>query len=292
MRKRENPENLVGKKFNKLLVVKHLGMRPTCTYTDKKTGKKHIMTSRFYLYRCECGREKEVPMSNLKRQKGCRYCGAKKTNPKSKHPSYKYWAGMISRNYNKSGGCYKLRDKYSIRVCDRWLTSFDAFVKDLSKPPTPKHILGRIDINKGYAPDNCKWFTRSERQKTRKHSNELTLTNISEQVGITRERIRQITNIALKNKEDELNDLIARIDYINTNKRVVFKPEAIEYFKKKKYFLKTKYKQRSELIFKEYYLKGIDMETAAKQLNKPIISIKRYYKKFASAIQAESIKKD
>ena len=292
MRKKENPENLVGKKFNKLLVIKYLGMRPTCTYTDKKTGKKVIFKQRFYLYRCECGREKEVPMSNLKRQKGCRYCGVKKTNPKSKHPLYEKWSSMICRNYKKSGGCYKLRDKNSNRICDRWLSNFDAFVKDVDKPPTPKHIIGRIDIKKSFAPNNYKWMTRSERQKTRKHSNELTLTNLSKQVGLSRERIRQIINRATDNIKDELDNLTKRIDYINTNKRVVFKPEAIDYFKKKKYFLKTKYKQRSELIFKEYYLKGIDMETAAKQLNKPIISIKRYYEIFASAVQAESTKKD
>ena len=282
MRKKINPEDFVGKKFNKLTIVKHLGMRPVCTYFNKQTGKKQIMTARFYLYRCECGREKKTTLSNIMRQKGCKYCGVKKANPKYKNPSYRIWIGFISRNYKNTSRGYKLRNKSSILVHDRWLKSFDAFVKDAGVRPTPKHIFGRLDPYKGFTPDNAKWMTRLEKSKFKKYSDELIIFNISKKVGITNERVRQITNIALKNKDNELNNLIERVDYINENKRVVFKPEAIEYFRKKKYFKKTITKRKSELIAEEYYLKGIDMETAAKQLNKSLYSIKRYYDKFES----------
>jgi len=283
MRKKINPEDFVGKKFNKLTIIKHLGMRPTCTYFDKQTGIKRTMTVRYFLYRCECGKEKEISLSNLKIQKGCISCGLKKTNPKYKNTLHSIWAGFTSPNYRKTRRGYKLRGKNSILVCDRWLKSFDAFVKDAGVRPTPKHIFGRIDPNKGFTPDNVKWMTRLEKGKLRKHYGELTLTNISKKVGITKERVRQITNIALNNKDDKLNNLIERIDYMNTTKRVVFKPEAIEYFKKKKYFPKIKFVHKSELIAKEYYLKGIDIESAAKELNKSIYSITRYYKRFVAA---------
>ena len=283
MGKRINPKEIVGKKFNKLFVVKYIGLRSVYTFFDKHTGKKRIIKAHYFLYRCECGREKEISLGNLKRQKGCRYCGVKKTNPKYKNTLCMTWKAFITRNYRKTRRGYKLRDKNSILVCDRWLTNFDAFVKDAGERPTPKHIFGRLDPYKGFTPDNAKWMTRLEKGKLRKHSDELIMTNISKKVGITNERIRQITDIALKNKDDELINLIERIDYSNTNKRVVFKPEAIEYFKKKKYFKKIRFVHKSELIVKEYYLKGEDIEKTAEKLNKSIASIKRYYKKFASA---------
>lgn len=281
MKKRENPENLVGKKFNKLLVIKHLGMRPSYIYIDKQTGKKQIMTVRFYLCRCECGREKEMSLNNLKRQIGCQHCGNSKPNPKYKHPMFKSWSRMVYPNYRKSDSGYKHNDKRGTQVCDRWLLSFDDFVKDAGEPPTPEHIFGRIDINNGYTPENCKWMTRLERANTGKYSKELTAMNLSKRVGISRERIRQITNNAIRNKEDELNNLIERIDCLNRIKRFVYKPEAIEYFKQKKY-IQPKRPRKLEVIVKQYYLEGADAETVAGLLNKPITSIKKYYKKFAS----------
>ncbi|MFC2093780.1 hypothetical protein ACFLSV_07755 [Bacteroidota bacterium] len=285
MGKRENPDNLVGKKFNKLTVIKHLGLRPVGSYINKQTGKKKLLNKRFYLYRCECGREKVTTIGNIRRQIGCRHCGAKRDNPKYKNPTYKFWLYIVNYNYRKSGGVYKLKNKRSIWICDRWLSSFDVFVKDIGEPPTSKHVIGRIDESKGFTPDNCKWMTREERGSINSHFNELTMINLSKKVGITNERVRQITNIALKNKEDELNNLIERIDYINTNKRVVYKPEAIEYFKNKKYFKNVR---KSEVIVKQYYLKGIDAKTAAKELNKPTSSILRYYKKFTSEEPSKS----
>lgn len=291
MSKRINIEEIVGKKYNKLLVVKHLGMQPASTIIDKHTGKKRIVKVRYFLYRCECGREKETTLSNIMRQKGCKYCGIKKDNPKYKNPSYRIWMGFVSCNYKNTSRGFKLRDKSSVLVCDRWLKSFDAFVKDAGVRPTPKHIFGRLDPYKGFTPDNAKWMTRLEKSKFKKYSNELTMSNIFKKVGITNERVRQITNIALKNKDNELNNLIERIDYINASKRVVYKPEAIEYFKKKKYFKKTITKRKSELIAQEYYLKGIDIESAAKELNKSIYSITRYYKRFVAAGIVVSSKK-
>jgi len=36
------------------------------------------------------------------------------------------------------------------------------------------------------------------------------------------------------------------------------------------------------VVLKEHYLKGTDMKTVAGQVNKPIKSIKKYYKEFTS----------
>lgn len=159
--------------------------------------------------------------------------------------------------------------------------SFDNFVKDVGNRPTPKHIFCRIDTLKGYTPENCKWMTHSERSLTTKYSNELTIQNLSNRVGLKRETIRTLTYRALKNKQDELNGLIERIIYAKKVKRFIYKPEAIEYFKQGKYY-KYIYPNGVRLEIEQYYLKGIDEKTAAKELNVPINTIKSYYRKFES----------
>jgi hypothetical protein len=229
----ENPENLVGKKFKKLLVIKHLGLRTTKIWTDKRTGKIRVWKVRFYLCRCECGKENEQRLGNIKTYASCKYCGRIQPNCKSRNPLSRNWNSMVFTYYKKTNGVFKRRDKSKTHVCKRWLSSFDNFVKDAGKSPTPKHIFARIDYNKGFTPDNCKWMTPSERNRIRESFKELTMAKLSRHVGLTRERIRQIINNALLKKDNEFIKIIERIDYVNTYKRIVFKPTAIEYFNNK-----------------------------------------------------------
>lgn len=110
---------------------------------------------------------------------------------------YKIWKGIIYRCFNPHSNRYSYYAERGITVCDRWRHDFAAFYADMGPRPSPEHTVDRIDNNKGYEPDNCRWATRSEqqrntRQNVRLTKDGLTLTLIewSERLGIKYDTLR------------------------------------------------------------------------------------------------------
>lgn len=56
-----------------------------------------------------------------------------------------------------------------ITVCDEWLNDPDAFVRwSLSHGYREGLAIDRIDNDKGYSPDNCRWVTAAENNQNRR----------------------------------------------------------------------------------------------------------------------------
>jgi hypothetical protein len=76
-------------------------------------------------------------------------------------------------NYAKTPG-YENYGGRGITVCQKWLTSFEAFYQDMGPRPSDKHSLDRIDTNGHYEPGNCRWATWGEQQNNTRHNVRLT----------------------------------------------------------------------------------------------------------------------
>ena len=57
---------------------------------------------------------------------------------------------------------YEYVGALGIRVCDRWVNSFEDYLADVGYPPAPKLFLERIDKSKNFEPGNVRWVTKTE----------------------------------------------------------------------------------------------------------------------------------
>jgi len=96
--------------------------------------------------------------------------GRNKTHGLAATPEYKVWVGMKRRCENPKAANYPRYGGRGIRVCQRWLDSFEAFLDDMGKRPDGNHQIGRIDTTKGYEPGNCRWVTVGEQAKNRRNT--------------------------------------------------------------------------------------------------------------------------
>lgn len=125
-----------------------------------------------WVCRCDCGVEKKVTRGSLRngRSTGCNKCS--KTNFKhgySRSPTYKVWDSMIQRCYNIENSHHGDYGGRGITVCEEWKVDFSNFIKDMGEKP--KNLtLDRIDNNKGYFKENCRWVTMKVQNRNRRDS--------------------------------------------------------------------------------------------------------------------------
>ena len=93
------------------------------------------------------------------------------------HPLYYTWANMLSRCTNPNTPNFSDYGGRGVTVCERW-HHFKNFAIDMGKRPSKQHSLDRIDNDKGYSPENCKWSTRQE-QNSNKRTYRTSTTGIS-----------------------------------------------------------------------------------------------------------------
>lgn len=163
-------EIIPGAKYGKLTILKEI------------QSKKDYLSRRVRMVecKCECGNTHITSFRNL-RYGICRSCGclSKETVIKRstkhglshKHPLYGVWKGIKERCKCQTNRAYSDYGGRGITVCEQWDKNFKEFFDwSLANGWKEGLSIDRIDNNKGYNPENCR-FVNSVIQARNKRNN-------------------------------------------------------------------------------------------------------------------------
>jgi hypothetical protein len=163
-------------------------------WTILKEAPRISIKRRLWLCQCSCGKKKTKRSDNLSANSSCGHdkfdhghCRKGKSTP-----TYEAWRSMIKRCTDPNNASYKRYGEIGVKVCKRWRTSFENFLKDVGEKP-PGKSLDRYPNNRGdYKPTNVRWAT-AQQQADNKTNNHLinfkgqtkTITQWAELIGIS-----------------------------------------------------------------------------------------------------------
>ena len=145
--------DLLGQRFGSLTVIAE---------TSKRVSGQVV-----WLCKCDCGNESLVKMGHLidgtTKSCGCKQRTACITHGKTYTRIYHIWCTMKARCYRESCIKYSKYGGRGIVMCEEWRNDFSEFYNwSMEHGYNDSLSIDRIDNNKGYYPDNCRWATASE----------------------------------------------------------------------------------------------------------------------------------
>ncbi len=191
--KTTNIIDIAGRRFGKLAVIRR----------DGTTRHGAIL----WLCVCDCGNSTRVTGASLRKgaTNSCGCLRAERTRERrvthgatrggQRRPEYEIWTNIIKRCTNPGCAAYARYGGRGITMCERWRTSFAAFLEDVGLRPSAQHTIDRINNDGNYEPANCRWATRSEQARNRGnrqveyHGRSLTLVEWSEEIGLPLRRL-------------------------------------------------------------------------------------------------------
>ena len=163
-----------------------------------------------YKWRCQCDCGRIVVVVGYSLRRGMtKSCGCLNIDRLTKHghnsttkktTTYRSWQNMRTRCLNPNSPAYKDYGGRGITIGQRW-EKFENFLEDMGEAPTGLQ-LDRINNNKGYYKENCRWATSKQNNRNRRSNHLIThngqtqcLTAWAEEFNINRstlwDRLRQ-----------------------------------------------------------------------------------------------------
>ena len=126
----------------------------------------------YWTCQCDCGVKKDVRGTHL-RTGASKSCGCQTKKQNTKHgysgtPEYRAYYNMMKRCYNPKDVAYPNYGGRGIKVCEKWRSSFEAFLADLGPRPGKGYSVDRIRVDEDYGPENCRWATASEQEHNKR----------------------------------------------------------------------------------------------------------------------------
>ena len=167
-------KDITGKRFGRLIAIEPVGKV------------KHGETTE-WLCRCDCG-NLTITKGQYLRGGNTKSCGClqkelaaeRMRQRETKHGEcrtrlYRIWVNMKNRCNCPNNTHYECYGGRGIKVCKDWMESYENFKNwAINNGYSDTLTLDRIDVNKDYYPENCRWVTRHEQALNRRTTYQIT----------------------------------------------------------------------------------------------------------------------